>query len=182
MSRRTVFVDRDGVINRRRPDHVKSWSEFEFLPSALEALCGLNRSGVRTVVITNQSVVGRGLVSAAQLGEIHALMSDAIRRSGGEIAAIYVCPHAPELGCACRKPAPGLLMQAKAELALDLDSCVMVGDGECDIEAAAAAGCRAILVGDGAAMSLRRDVLVVPHLGEAVRQIELRDTELVRPC
>ena len=127
MTEAAVFLDRDGVINRRRPDHVKSWAEFEFLPEALEGLREIKRMGAPVVVVTNQS---------------------AITAAGGRIDAIYACLHTPAHGCECRKPAPGLLRRATAELGLRIEGSVMVGDSASDLEAARAAGCTAVLLAD----------------------------------
>src|SRR5438094_10595507 len=90
-----VFLDRDGVINRRRPDHVKAWEEFEFLPGVLAALASLRSMNTPVVVVTNQGAVGRGLLSAEALGRIHTRMLQAIRAAGGHVEAIYACLHAP---------------------------------------------------------------------------------------
>jgi D-glycero-D-manno-heptose 1,7-bisphosphate phosphatase len=163
-----VFLDRDGVINKRRLDHVKSWTEFEFLPKTLEALRALREDGATAVVITNQSAIGRGLLSHADLDGIHHRMVQSVRDGGGDIAAVYSCPHLPADGCACRKPATGLLERAAAELGLSLADSVLVGDSESDLGAARAAGCRAVLVREGAPAFWWDDVLVVPDLMEAV--------------
>ena len=161
-----VFLDRDGVINRRRPDHVKSWDEFAFLPGALGALSDLRAANARVVVITNQSVVGRGLISAGQLRDIHTRMLRAIEAAGGHVSAIFTCLHAPGDGCACRKPKPALFHQASRELGIDLLRSVMIGDSPSDVQASRAAGCRPILVNDSGA-PVDADVLAVSDLVEA---------------
>lgn len=145
-SRSAVFLDRDGVINRNCPDHVKSWAEFEFLPRALEALRELAGLGWPVVVVSNQAAIGRGLVSRQMVEEINARMVAAVHAAGGRIDGVFYCPHRPEDGCACRKPRPGLLFRAAASLGLDLARSFLVGDAESDILAAQAAGCRPILV------------------------------------
>lgn len=147
--RKTVFVDRDGVINVNRPDHVKSWAEFEFLPNALAGLASLTRQGFNIYVVTNQAVVNRGLVSAARLNEIHKRMTRAISAGGGRVAGVLYCPHRPDEGCGCRKPAPGLLLEAVDRFGVDLASAVFIGDHTNDLEAAERAGCRSILVLSG---------------------------------
>jgi D-glycero-D-manno-heptose 1,7-bisphosphate phosphatase len=149
MVRPLAFVDRDGVINANRTDHVKSWDEFVFLPGALDALALLSRSGWRVVVVTNQAVVNRGLVSTLELEQLHARMAEEIRHHGGQLSAVYACPHRPDEGCGCRKPEPGLLVAAAANLAGRLDRSVMVGDHLTDLEAAKRAGCKSILVLSG---------------------------------
>jgi D-glycero-D-manno-heptose 1,7-bisphosphate phosphatase len=145
----TVFVDRDGVINVDRPGSVRSWQEFAFLPGALDALALLTRSGVRVIIITNQSWVGRGNLDPAELDTIHTRMLAAIREHGGEIAALLVCPHAPDHGCTCRKPLPGLLQEARARFELTLADTVLIGDYWSDLEAAQRAGVPSILVLSG---------------------------------
>lgn len=144
-----VFVDRDGVINRNLPGGVLSWEDFEFLPGALEGLAHLSREGYRVVVVTNQANVGRGLVTRARLDEIHRRMQDEIIRAGGRVTAVYCCEHLPEDGCACRKPAPGLLLQAASALGINLRETFFIGDHESDVQAAVAAGAMPLLVRSG---------------------------------
>jgi D-glycero-D-manno-heptose 1,7-bisphosphate phosphatase len=141
-----ILLDRDGVVNRRLPEHVRSWSDFEFLPRSLAALRLLRGAGARVVILTNQSVVGHGLIDRAQLDEIHRRMREAVERAGGLIEAVLACPHAPRDGCGCRKPATGLFLRAEAELHVDLPRSVMIGDSRTDVEAARAAGCDAVWV------------------------------------
>ena len=161
-----VFLDRDGVINRRRPDHVKAWEEFEFLPGVLAALVSLRSMNTPVVVVTNQGAVGRGLLSAEALGRIHTRMLQAIRAAGGHVEAIYACLHAPAENCRCRKPAPTLLQRASLELGIALPASIMVGDSRSDVEAARAAGCRAVLISDSELAD--PDVLAVKDLPAAV--------------
>jgi D-glycero-D-manno-heptose 1,7-bisphosphate phosphatase len=144
-----VFVDRDGVISHDRPDYVKSWDEVEFIPGALEGLRLLAGAGRRVLVITNQSAIGRGVMSQPQLEGIHARLSAIVTDAGGRIEAFLVCPHVPEDRCACRKPYPGLLYQAQARFGIDLKASYLVGDFETDMVAAAAAQCHSILVLSG---------------------------------
>jgi len=161
-----VFLDRDGVINRRRPDHVKAWEEFEFLPGVLAALATLRSMNTPVVVVTNQGAVGRGLLSAEALGRIHTRMLQAIRAAGGHVEAIYACLHAPAENCRCRKPAPTLLQRASLELGITLPASIMVGDSRSDVEAARAAGCRPVLISDSELAD--PDVLAVKDLPAAV--------------
>jgi D-glycero-D-manno-heptose 1,7-bisphosphate phosphatase len=146
MKRPAIFLDRDGVINRNRPDHVKAWDEFEFLPGVLEALARLAGVGLPVLVISNQGAIGRGLTTQAAVDEINRRMAAEIRAAGGRIDDVLCCPHRPEDGCACRKPRPGLLLQAAERWDLDLAASVLVGDAETDILAAQRAGCRPLLV------------------------------------
>jgi len=147
---KVAFLDRDGVINRDSADYIKHWSEFEFLPKSLEALKQLKQNGFTTIVITNQSVIHRKMVSREGLDHIHTRMKASVQSSGGEITDIFFCPHTPEDRCDCRKPKPGLIYQAKKRYRIDLTNAVMVGDTAKDIECARNAGCRyALLVKTG---------------------------------
>ena len=133
MPKAAVFLDRDGVINRDRSDYVKTWEEFEFLPGVLEAFRLLAPSPHRVVVVSNQSAIGRGLVSRETVEEIHARMTEAVRRGGGRIDAVFYCPHRPDEDCLCRKPRPGLLLQAARELDIDLPASWLIGDDRRDL-------------------------------------------------
>lgn len=147
---KVVFLDRDGVINRDSPDYIKSWSEFEFLPGSLEALKQLTLNGFTIIVVTNQSVIHRNMVTAKTLDTIHAKMKEAVQSNGGEIKDVFFCPHIPEDRCDCRKPNPGLIYKAKKRYRIDLETSIMVGDSAKDIECARNAGCGcAILVQTG---------------------------------
>ena len=144
--RGAVFLDRDGVINENRSEYVKSWDEFRFLPGALVSLARLAQSPFSIVLVSNQSAINRGLVSWSEVNAINARMVHRVEANGGRIDAVYVCPHRPDEGCSCRKPEPGLLHQAAAELAIDLNSSYVVGDALCDMQAALTAGCVPLLV------------------------------------
>jgi D-glycero-D-manno-heptose 1,7-bisphosphate phosphatase len=148
-----VFVDRDGVINRNRPNHVTSWREFEFLPGSLDALARLTGAGHRIFVVTNQAIVARGTVRPETVARINQHMTEEVARHGGVIEGVLVCPHVPEDGCYCRKPMPGLFLQARDTRGVVLGSAFVIGDFSSDLEAARSAGCTGILVltGRGAA-------------------------------
>lgn len=176
-TRAAVFLDRDGVINRRRDDHVKSWSEFEFLPTALDALRALRDGGATAVVVTNQSAIGRGLMTSAELDRIHDRMLDEVRARGGDIAAVYSCPHVPGAGCSCRKPAIGLLELAADDLSLSLSHSILVGDSDSDLVAARSAGCQPVLISEGCDVEWRGGLLVVPDLLAAVAHVKIRKGE-----
>ncbi len=156
---KAVFVDRDGVINRNRKDHVKSWDEFVFLPGAVEGMVELTRAGLRTVILTNQAVINRGLLSREALDSIHDRMTGELEAAGAVVDAVYYCPHRPDEHCSCRKPRPGLLLAAAGRLGIELEQSYLVGDALSDIQAGRAAGCRTILVltGRGLRQFLRRD-------------------------
>jgi D-glycero-D-manno-heptose 1,7-bisphosphate phosphatase len=185
-----VFLDRDGVINRDSPDYIKSWSEFEFLPGSIEAMKLLTLNGFPIIVITNQSVIHRKMVSESGLNLIHGKMKKTVQSNGGDIKDIFYCPHMPEDRCDCRKPKPGLLFKAKKKYRIDLETSFMVGDSAKDIECALNAGCgSAILVKTGngiAAKKLLKDKMIQPdvivlNLLEAVNWIiNHRNPEAIR--
>lgn len=172
-----VLLDRDGVINANRDDHVTSWAQFRFLPGALEGIALLADRGLKVVVVTNQAIVNRGLVSRAAVDEIHERMLEAIARHGGRVTGVEVCPHRPDEGCGCRKPAPGLVTRAAQRHGFELAASIMVGDHDQDLETARRAGCRSILVLSGRTIAYPSQRLpagclaVLPGLLEAARYI-----------
>lgn len=149
MSEVYVLLDRDGVLNVDRPDSVKSVAELEVLPRAAQAVALLNARGYQVLLITNQSIVGRGQITPGVLEQIHAHLFDELGRAGGRVADVFVCPHAPGEGCDCRKPLPGLLLQAAERYGLVLAEHDFVGDSATDIAAARHAGARPVLVLSG---------------------------------
>ena len=145
-----VFLDRDGTINHDSPAYIKNRSEFKLIPGSIEALRLLTLGGFTSIVITNQSALARKLISPGELDHIHAIMKAAIISGGGKITDIFFCPHLPNKGCDCRKPSPGLLLQAQRKYNIDLPRSIMVGDSAKDIECARNAGCgKAVLVKTG---------------------------------
>lgn len=160
---RVVFLDRDGVINEKRPDHVKAWDEFVFLPGALDALRMLHANGWLTIIVTNQAIINRGLVSRHEVDEIHHRMARVVERYGGHIESILCCPHRPDELCSCRKPHPGLLLQAAEHYGLPLDQCYLVGDALTDVEAGQTVGCRCVLLQTGHAANPVADLDAVPE-------------------
>ena len=151
MRRPTVFLDRDGTLIEdvgypRDPETVR------LLEGAVEALAALRRAGYALVVVSNQSGIGRGIVTQEQAEAVHERFVQELRAHGVELDDARYCPHRPEDACACRKPAAGLLLDSARELGLDLARSFMVGDKPDDVEAGRAAGCRTVLLGaDGAA-------------------------------
>jgi len=178
-------LDRDGVINENRSDYVKSWDEFVFLPNIFRPLRLLAQNAHLVVIVTNQSAIGRGLVQQETVESIHQQMRNEIHRRGGRVDAVYYCPHHPDEGCACRKPRPGLLLQAARDLQIDLSHSYFVGDAVTDVEAALAAGCSPVFVLTGRGQEERplleqrgyHHVPVVRDFAEAVGLI-LRATEV----
>lgn len=145
----TIFLDRDGVINLGTPGYIKTWEEFVFEDGALDALKKLHEAGFRLIVVTNQSGINRGLYRLEDVEDIHRRMIEEIRRHGGDIDAIYVCPHAPGEDCECRKPRAGLLHQAAVDYGVRMKESWMIGDKPRDIAAGKSAGCRTIFIEDG---------------------------------
>jgi D-glycero-D-manno-heptose 1,7-bisphosphate phosphatase len=142
----TVFLDRDGVINRLRSDYVLSWDTFEFLPGAKEAIALLNAVGMRVVVVTNQRAVARGLLSDNALSVIHARMRAELAEAGAALDAVYVCPHDKAV-CDCRKPEIGLFLQAQRDFpAITFNRSVVIGDSLSDMQAGSHLACRLLLI------------------------------------
>lgn len=156
---KAVFLDRDGTINKY-VGFLKNTDQFELLPGVAEAIRRINNSGYLAIVITNQPVIARGEVTFEQLDEIHNKMETLLGREGAYLDGIYFCPHHPDKGftgeipelkinCDCRKPKPGMILQAAKDFNIDLTSSWMVGDGKNDIECGRNAGCKTCLIGDG---------------------------------
>ena len=155
-----IILDRDGVINFDSDEYIKSPEEWVPIPGSLEAITRLNRAGYTVVVASNQSGVGRGLFDPQTLWSIHEKMQQGVAKAGGNIAAIFFCPHTPDDHCDCRKPKPGLFKQITQQFHCDLHGVYAVGDSLRDVEAARAVGALPILVrtGKGSRISLQ-DVL-----------------------
>ncbi|MCY4401481.1 MAG: D-glycero-beta-D-manno-heptose 1,7-bisphosphate 7-phosphatase [Candidatus Poribacteria bacterium] len=145
---KTVILDRDGVINQNplNKGYVRDWNDFIFLPNALDAIRILTQNGYGIIVATNQAGIGKGLYSEKKLSEIHQQMLNVIEEEDGEIRKIYYCPHHPDAKCGCRKPNPGMLLQAAEENKLVLSKTFFIGDSFTDIQAARNAGALPILV------------------------------------
>ena len=144
-----VILDRDGVINFDSEDYIKSPDEWRPIPGSLEAIARLCRANFRVVLATNQSGIGRGLLDVDMLNQIHQKMITQVQEKGGKIDAIFFCPHAPKDHCSCRKPEPGLLLEASKRLRVPLTGIPFVGDSQTDVEAAQAVGAQPILVKTG---------------------------------
>ncbi len=152
--KRAVFIDRDGTINVEK-DYLYLPSEFEFLPGATEAIRRLNGAGYLVVVVSNQSGVARGFYNEEDVLQLHRHIATLLEECGGKVDAWYFCPHHPSgrgsyaLPCRCRKPLPGMLLEAARRHDIDLENSIMIGDKAVDVEAGRAAGCRSILVRTG---------------------------------
>jgi len=186
--RPAIFLDRDGVVIEDS-HYLGNSARVRLVPGAAETIAELNRAGWAVVIVTNQSGVARGLFPLEAVGAVHDHLAGLLRGHGARIDAFHFCPHHPEadvpafrLDCECRKPKPGMLCRAAAELGLDLAESWMIGDRESDLEAGAAAGCRTVLVRTGYGSSvnpagLDRDALrlelVAADLADAVAKLGL---------
>lgn len=170
-----MILDRDGVINEDSDDYIKSLDEWLPIPGSIAAIARLSQAGFRIAVATNQSGLARGYFDEITLANMHALLCALVEEAGGQVDAICYCPHGPDEGCHCRKPAPGLLEQISAELQLPLAGAWYVGDTLKDLELGLRMGCRAVLVRTGKGRhtearleaSMRKAVNVVDNLAAA---------------
>jgi D-glycero-D-manno-heptose 1,7-bisphosphate phosphatase len=144
-----IILDRDGVINEDSPDFVKSPEEWRAIPGSLEAIALLNRANILVAIASNQSGIARGLFSEITLNAIHQKMAHALVAHQGYIDKIFYCPHGPNDHCECRKPKPGLLLQAMQHFNIAPEDTYFVGDSRRDIDAAIAAHCQPVLVRSG---------------------------------
>lgn len=144
-----LILDRDGVINEDSDDYIRSLADWRPLTGSMEAIAALSRAGYTIAIATNQSGLGRGYFSLDALEAIHAQLRAQVEELGGHIAGIFYCPHLPEEGCTCRKPATGLLQAMEAELGKSAMGAIFVGDSLKDLQAARAAGCLPVLVRTG---------------------------------
>ena len=174
--RPAIFIDRDGVINERIADgYVTAWDEFRFLPGITQALAEISRLRLPMIVVSNQAGVRRRLIRPSALGDLTGRFVGALAREGARIDAVYYCPHAPEDGCRCRKPRPGLLLEAARDWRLDLGRSALIGDSARDLEAARAAGCRSVLLQAGSAPATPPDPTLYRALTvEGVRDLPRR--------
>ena len=143
---KTVFLDRDGVINKERSDYVKSISELEIFPNVAKNVELLKNAGFLVVIITNQSAINRGLITHEMVNQIHSSIQNYLKANGTYVDGFFYCPHKPDENCNCRKPKSGLLNNAILELNIDINSSWMIGDNDSDIEASTSIGCKAIKI------------------------------------
>ena len=170
-----VILDRDGVINQDSDAFIKSPQEWQAIPGSLEAIARLNHEGYRVVVATNQSGIARGLFDMQALNAIHHKMHNELGRFGGHLDAIFFCPHGPDDGCRCRKPAPGLFEEIARRFHCHCEGAPAIGDSLRDIQAALAVGAQPLLVRTGKGAStliqepgLEERVPVYDDLAQAV--------------
>jgi D-glycero-D-manno-heptose 1,7-bisphosphate phosphatase len=170
-----VVLDRDGTLIYER-HYLSEVAQVELLPGAIEGLQRFVAMGWQLVVVTNQSGIGRGYFDTDRLGQIHQRLRSLLADGGIALAGIYHCPHQPEDGCDCRKPAPGMLHQAAQNLDFDLSKCIVIGDKPCDIELGQAVGATTVLVRTGygaevAAQGSAQPDYVVQNLSDAAETL-----------
>jgi len=170
---KAAFLDRDGVINRKMPEgqYVTRWEEMLFLPGATEAIFLLQRAGFRVIVVSNQRCVAKGLLTVRELDSIHRRMCEEFSVAGATIDGVYYCPHDNQPPCACRKPAPGLILKAAREHELDLAGSWMIGDSDIDVAAGRNAGCKTARLLNRAENEDDSADIIALSLLDAVRQI-----------
>ncbi|MHA1665336.1 MAG: D-glycero-beta-D-manno-heptose 1,7-bisphosphate 7-phosphatase [Candidatus Njordarchaeales archaeon] len=142
--KKAVFLDRDGVINKEKK-FVTSWKEFEFIDGIFENIKKLNKAGFLVIIVTNQSGISRGFYTEETLKKIHDRMLKIMEEHESHIDDIFYCPHYSD-NCSCRKPNPGMILEAARKYNIDLSKSWVIGDSERDIEAGRRAGCKTILV------------------------------------
>jgi histidinol-phosphate phosphatase family protein len=162
-NRAYVFLDRDGTLVED-PGYLHRLEDYVLLPGVVEALASLQRAGYRLAVVTNQSGIGRGLFDAAAFETIQERLRDDLARGGVELDASYFCPHLPDAGCRCRKPATELLERAVRELGADLHTSWVIGDKPSDMQLAQNAGCRGVYVLTGQGVAGRDAVAPAVHV------------------
>lgn len=164
---KAVLLDRDGVINFDSPDYILAPEQWEAIPGSVEAIGRLTRAGIPVAICSNQSGLGRGMMNEELFHAIHAKMLLAIEEAGGMLTHAAYCPHKPEDLCLCRKPLPGLLLEALDALGVNASEAVMIGDSTRDIEAACAAGVDSMLVQSGygnAEVILQKSLVINPEI------------------
>ncbi|MEM7348157.1 MAG: HAD family hydrolase [Chloroflexota bacterium] len=140
MAKPAIFLDRDGVMIENRDSYVRSWDDVEIFDEAIETLVQMRNLPYVIVIVTNQSAVGREIISLEQANFINNKLVSIIREKGGRIDGVYICPHSPIDNCDCRKPKPGMLLQAAQDLHINLAESIMIGDALTDLEAGIQSG------------------------------------------
>jgi D-glycero-D-manno-heptose 1,7-bisphosphate phosphatase len=170
---KAAFLDRDGVINKKAPEgeYITRWEEVEFLPGVARSIALLNQAGFFVIVVSNQRCVAKGLVTVAEVEALHRRMWDELAHVGARIDAAYYCPHDTHPACRCRKPKPGMLLDAARDHEIELAASWMIGDTDADVEAGRTAGVNTVrLLQDGECVRTRADI-VASSLLEAVPKI-----------
>jgi histidinol-phosphate phosphatase family protein len=143
---KAIFLDRDGVINQERKDYVKNIEEFIIFENVSDAISLIKNHNFLVILITNQSAVNRKLLTIENLDKIHEKLQNYLKIHNTSFDNVYFCPHIPQENCNCRKPKPGLIIQAKNDFKIDLSQSFMIGDSQTDVQAAESAGCKGILL------------------------------------
>ena len=162
--KKVIFLDRDGVLNVKasQADYIKSWDEFTWIPNAKESISLLTKHGYNIIIVTNQAGIARGKMSESDLNIIHQKMRQDVKESGGEIAAIYYCPHGWDDGCDCRKPKPGMILQAQKDFRFKLNNTYFIGDDIRDEQAGNEAGCKTITVSENESLiEIVKNIIIV---------------------
>lgn len=172
---RAVFLDRDGTI-LEEVHYLTKIDDLVFIPQAAKAVREINQLGFKAIVITNQSAVGRGMLDIKDLENIHKVMMGKLKKQGARVDDIFYCPHHPEEQCGCRKPKPGLVLQAAKKHLLDIKTSFMIGDNIIDMELSKAVGCHGILVRTGYGKSTEENYKIpkewiADNIGKAVSLI-----------
>jgi D-glycero-D-manno-heptose 1,7-bisphosphate phosphatase len=179
MKNKAVFLDRDGVINRKAPEgeYIERWDEMVILPGVGDAIKRLNEAGYRVIVVTNQRGVARGKVKLSEVDHIHEQLIRGLAKKGATIDNVYYCPHDLDKKCECRKPEPGMLRRAVDEFDIEMRLSWMVGDSAVDVLAGQRAGCRTVLISESfSRTSGGLADIVVANLSQAVESILQLDT------
>ena len=157
LKQRCVFLDRDGVINRKPPEgeYIRTWEEFHFIPGIADWIRLFNALGLLVVVVTNQRCVAKGLIRGENLEEIHRNMTRELAGAGARIDDVFCCPH-EEGTCECRKPRPGMVLAAERKWNIDLAASLLIGDSELDRGLAEACGLTFVRVADGRVLEVAR--------------------------
>ena len=150
---KAIFLDRDGVINRKRDDYVKSVNELEIFPEIGESIWKLKKLGFLIIVITNQSAINRGIITNQELEKIHMAIQRDLEKKHCNIDKFYFCPHRPDENCNCRKPKSGLILRAIEDFAINTSNSWMIGDCMTDIQAGEKVGCKTILLKENLSLS-----------------------------
>ncbi len=150
---KAIFLDRDGVINRKRDDYVKSINELEIFPEVGDSIWKLKKLGFLVIVITNQSVINRGIITNQELEKIHTAIQRNLEKKHCNIDKFYFCPHSPDENCNCRKPKSGLILRAIEDFTINTSNSWMIGDCMTDIQAGEKVGCKTILLKENFSLS-----------------------------
>jgi len=165
-----ILLDRDGVINQKAPEHdyIRSPEMLRLTEGADKAIARLHKAGLKIAVVTNQRGVSRDLMSLEDVSKVNTAIQKLVSKAGGKIDAFYVCPHGYDDNCNCRKPAPGLLLKAMDRFHVKKERCIMIGDSNSDVEAAANAGVDCIYLGEKELAYDYEYVIKALNLSEAV--------------